>query len=149
MKLAAPNLSGSSYRWELVFWLWCAFFLNQADRQVYSVVLPQLRTELQLSDIEAGLVATLFSLALALCVPVAGWAGDRLDRRRIVLVSLAGWSLSTLLTGFSTGLVFLVLIRSAATGAGEAFYAPAAYALMAAHHAETRSRAMSVHQTAL
>lgn len=139
----------AGYRWELLVWLWFAFFLNQADRQVYSVVLPQLRGELGLTDVQAGLIATLFSLALAVSVPFAGWAGDRFDLKRIIIVSLAGWRLSTLVSGFATGMLFLIAVRSLATGAGEALYAPAAYALMGRYHRETRSRAMSIHQTAL
>lgn len=137
------------YRWELVLWLWFAFFLNQGDRQIFSVVLPQLKAELNLDDVQAGLVATLFSAALAIAVPVAGILGDRWDRKKVIVGSLLGWSLTTLCTGFVTGLPYLILVRSLATGAGEALYAPAAYALMAQQHVETRARAMAIHQTAL
>ena len=38
------------YRWEVLLWLWLAFFFNQADRQVFNVVLPLLRQDLHLSD---------------------------------------------------------------------------------------------------
>ncbi len=34
------------YRWELLLWLWLAFFFNQADRQVFNVVLPALGKDL-------------------------------------------------------------------------------------------------------
>jgi MFS family permease len=42
----------------------------------------------------------------------------------------------------------LILLRSIATGGGEAFFGPANYSLLAKYHKETRSFAMSVHQTA-
>ena len=38
------------YRWEMVGLLWIAFFLHQADRAVYNVVLPKLKVDLQLTD---------------------------------------------------------------------------------------------------
>jgi MFS family permease len=137
------------YRWELLLWLWLAFVFNQADRQVFGAVLPQLKAELGLSEIQAGLIATVFTAVLAVAVPFAGYAGDCWSRKRIVVASLFGWSLATMLTGFGASLAYLIAIRSVATGAGEAFYAPSANSLIGEHHAETRARAMAIHQTAL
>ena len=42
----------------------------------------------------------------------------------------------------------LVLMRSVATGGGEAFFGPANYSLLGQYHTDTRARAMSIHQTA-
>ena len=55
----------------------------------------------------------------------------------------------TAATGLVGGVCGLVFFRSVLTGGGEAFYGPSAYALIAAHHRETRSLALSVHQAAL
>jgi MFS family permease len=137
------------YRWELLAWLWLAYFLNQADRQIFGVVLPLVKADLGLTDIQAGLVASLFIVAFGLIVPVAGYAGDVLSRKWVVITSLAVWSIATVLTGFGTGLASLIIVRSLATGVGEAFYAPAAHALIGEHHAETRAQALSLHQSAL
>jgi len=144
-----PPRGWITYRWELLFWLWLAFFFNQADRQVFSTVLPLIKADLQLSDVQSGWIATIFTAALAVTVPVAGYVGDIFNRARIISWSLFGWSLSTLLSGFGTSFGYLIGIRSVATGAGEAFYAPAANALIAEHHHETRGRAMAIHQTSL
>ncbi len=137
------------YRWELVVWLSLVYLLNQADRQILNVVLPLVKADLGLSDIEAGLVASVLTVALAVMIPVAGYAGDVFSRKKIVVFSLLGWSLSTFLTGFAPGLLYLILVRSLATGVGEAFYAPSAFALLGEHHVEQRAQAMAVHQTAL
>jgi MFS family permease len=137
------------YKWELVGWLWLAFFLNQADREVFGVVLPSLKADLGLTDLQAGMVASIFTIALAVVVPAAGYMGDHFSRKRIVFVSLLAWSGATALTGFSTGIVFLIVACSLATSVGEGLYGPSAYALIAEHHVETRGTAMSIHQTAL
>ena len=34
------------YRWELMFLFWFAYFFNQADRQIYGVVLPLIKEDL-------------------------------------------------------------------------------------------------------
>lgn len=137
------------YKWELIGLLWLAYFFNQADRQVYGVVLKPLSAELGLDSTQAGLVASVFMWTYALMVPVAGYAGDVLRRKWIVLGSLLFWSLATILSGGSTGLYGLVVFRGLATGGGEAFYYPAANSLIGQYHEKTRALAMSIHQTSL
>jgi MFS family permease len=53
------------------------------------------------------------------------------------------------LTALSQGVFSLAALRSVATGGGESFYAPPAYALLAHFHKKTRALAMSIHQAAL
>jgi MFS family permease len=138
-----------TYKWEALLLLWFAFFFNQADRQIFGVVLPLIRADLHLSDAELGLIASALGWTLALTVPVAGWVSDRYPKHRVIILSLFFWSAATLLTGLCSTLVQFLLLRSMATGGGEAFYAPAANALISDLHRETRARALSIHQTSL
>lgn len=138
-----------SYKWELLLWLWLAFFFNQADRQIFNVSLPLIKTDLGLTDAQAGLVGSLFALTLGLMIPFAGLAGDLFNRKKIIGFSLLFWSAATLLTGLSNTLLHLIVLRSLAVGGGEAFYAPAANGLIGQHHHKTRALAMSIHQTSL
>ena len=135
-------------RWTIVALLWVAYFLNQADRQIFGVTLPRIQADFGLSDVQMGLVATTFTVAFGLLVPFAGAAGDRFDRRIVVAFSLLLFSAGTLLTAFAHSFVLLLLLRGVATGAGEAFYQPAASSLIAERHVATRARALSVHQSA-
>lgn len=140
--------SARRYGWEIVALLWVAFFLNQADRQIFGVTLSLIRRDFGLDDTHMGLVATTFTIVFGLLVPVAGILGDRLRREFVVAFSLVVFSVGTLLTGWAGGLLSLLLFRGVATGVGEALYAPAANTLIAQHHEETRTRALSIHQTA-
>jgi len=137
------------YKWELIILLWLCFFFNQADRQIFNVVLPDIRHELGLSYAEMGLIASILTLVYGLLVPVAGFLGDLKNKKNIIIISLLVWSSATLLTGISTTLFELILLRSVATGGGEAFYAPPANALISEYHKKTRATALSIHQTAL
>lgn len=141
------NINNPKYKWEVLALLWLAFLLNQADRQIFNVVLPLIRAELRLSDLQVGMIATGFNLVYALMVPLAGYAGDRYSRKWIIVCSLIFWSFATVFTGFGTGLLTLILLRSIATGGGEAFFGPSNYALLAQYHKSTRSLAMAIHQT--
>lgn len=138
------------YKWELVILLWIAFFFNQADRQIFNVVLPMIRDDLGLTDADMGLVASILTLVYGLLVPVAGLLGDKLSKKKIIIVSLLVWSSATLLTGVSMTLIELIFLRSIATGGGEAFYSPSANAIISESHGEnTRATALSIHQTSL
>ncbi len=139
--------SGKKYKWEVLALLWIAFFLNQADRQVFNVVLPLIKADLQLSDLQIGSIATAFNLVYAMLVPLAGFAGDIFSKKWIVTISILFWSIATMFTGLSNGVLMLVLMRSIATGGGESFFGPANYTLLANYHKKTRSFAMSIHQT--
>lgn len=140
---------GAAYRWELLGLLWIAFFLHQADRQIYNNLLPLIEKDLQLSKPQLGLVTSIFTWIYGLMVPVAGYVGDRWSRKWIIILMLLIWSLGTLLTGLSTGLLGLIVFRGIASGFGEAFYAPSANSLLTQWHDKTRALALSLHQTAL
>ncbi|WP_298647536.1 MFS transporter [uncultured Proteiniphilum sp.] len=137
------------YKWELIIILWVAYFLNQGDRQIFNVVIPLIKADFMLDDVQIGLVATLFTLAYGILVPVAGFAGDLFRRKWIIFFSLLVFSIGTLFTGFSGGIVLLIVFRSITTGGGEAFYYPAATSLIGQFHKKTRAMAMSIHQTSL
>jgi len=139
----------SSYKWQLVALLWVAFFLHQGNRQVYNAVLPLIKSGLDLSDVQAGLVQSVFTAIYGVCVPLAGFAGDRLRRKWQILLSIAVFSLGTLLTGLGGGVLAFVLFYGLATGGGEAFYYPPATSLMGQFHDKSRATALSIHQTAL
>lgn len=136
------------YRWEVVLLLWFSYALHQADKQLYSVVLSPLKADLGLTAAQAGLVASVFSLVVALVSPLAGVLGDRLPRGRVLAAATVVWSTGMLGTGWSASLPLLLFYRAGLTGGGEAFYPPLSHAVLAGHHHQSRALAISIHQTA-
>lgn len=139
---------GKFYKWEVLILLWMGYLLNQADRQVFNTVLPAIRDALELTDTSVGLIATLFNLAFAVFVPIGGWMGDRFSRKWVVTISVLIFSVATMFTGMAGTFMMLVILRSIATGGGEALFGPSNYSILAQYHTDTRARAMSIHQTA-
>ncbi len=137
------------YKWVLVILLWFAFFNHQGDRQVYNTVLPLIKDDLGFSNVQLGLVTTIFTMFYGILVPFAGYAGDVLRRKWVVFFSLLIFSLGTTFTGVSSSLIMLILFRSIVSGGGEAFYYPASNSLLGQFHHKSRAMAMSIHQTAL
>lgn len=135
------------YKWEVLALLWVAYLLNQADRQIFNVVLPLIREDLGLSDVAVGTIATVFNLFYAVLVPIGGFIGDRFSRKWIVTASVLFWSIATMFTGLCNGFLWLVVMRSIATAAAK----PSSACELLAHRRLPRpdaSLAMSIHQTA-
>ncbi len=153
------KLMGKSYKWFLIAMLSFAFFFHQADRALFGLLTIPIQNELHLTDVQIGWINTALSWTLAAMTTVAGFCGDRFSRKWLITGSLIFWSLMTVCMGFVGNFQVLgiaisayacvMFFRSIATGGGESFYAPSAYALIAVHHKETRSVALSIHQAAL
>lgn len=144
----SPNTTKKSYKWEVVILLWIAFFLNQADRQAFNIVLPQIQTLFGANDSTMGLIAMLFNVFYAITVPFAGFYADRLSRSRQIIVSTLIFSAATFFTGFANGLLLFIIFRCAGMGVGQGMFGPTYTGLIAQYHdSTTRARALSLHQT--
>src|SRR5437660_12232645 len=90
-----------NYKWWVVAMLWFVCFFNYADRQAIFSVFPVLKSELGLSDVQLGVVGASFMWVYALMGPFAGWVGDRVSRRGLILGALIFWSAVTAATALS------------------------------------------------
>jgi predicted MFS family arabinose efflux permease len=107
------------------------YAVNFIDRQILSIVMPQIRTEFHVSDTMLGLLAgPMFALFYSLVgVPVALLA-DRVGRKRVIVASLACFSCVTFAAGLVARFWQLLLARTL-TGIGEAGTGPAAQSIIA------------------
>jgi predicted MFS family arabinose efflux permease len=143
-----PLRPAHAQAWPALGLLWFAYFLNQADRQLLPGVMPLVKAEFGLDSGQLGLLNSSFHWVFAAMVPVAGWLADRRSRRRVIIVALVAWSLTTGLSGLAGSFLMLILLR-AATGAGEACYLPAAMSLLTDLHEPKRTGfVLSIHQSA-
>lgn len=137
------------YAWFVVGLLWVVALLNYLDRQVIFSILPLLRSDLKLSNIQLGLLSTVFLWVYGTLSPFAGYLADRFGARRLILISLFIWSVTTWATGLSRSYSQLLLARGA-MGMSEACYLPAGLALIASLHGRrTRSLATGVNFSGL
>jgi predicted MFS family arabinose efflux permease len=107
------------------------YALNIADRFSISTVIEPIRTELRMSD---SAIAFLTGGALALFyvtvgIPVAALA-DRANRRNILVVALAAWSVMTALCGLAHNRLQLTVARFG-VGIGEAGGTPPSTSILA------------------
>lgn len=117
------------YGWYILGLLATVNFFNYANRNVVFPVYDDLRAAFGFSNAELGLLGTAFMLSHALVTVPIGWAGDRLDRRKVMALGLVVWSLSALASAVATGLGTMLLAR-AMVGVGTATCVPLANALL-------------------
>lgn len=137
------------YPWILIGLLWMVSFLNSADRAILNAVKPLLRDAFAITDIQLGVVDTVFFWTYAVCAFLFGRIGDSVRRRNMVLFGLLFWSMATGFMPVATGFAMLLGMRTL-VAIGESTYYPTATALISSwHRPAMRSRALAIHQTAV
>lgn len=122
--------------------------LNYLDRQMLAAMKSSMMGDIPDISTKAnwGIVLGSFKWVYAILSPVGGYVADRFSRRHVIVISLFIWSAVTWATGHVETFQQLVIAR-AIMGVSEAFYIPAALALVTEFHlGRTRSRAVGLHQ---
>ena len=129
-----------------LFLLTATYFFSFMDRQILAILLEAIRADLNLSDTQLGLLSGLvFAIFYAtLGIPIARLA-DRANRRNIIAVSLAVWSVMTALCGVAQNFTHLMLARIG-VGIGEAGAGPPSQSIIAdLYPPERRASAMAIY----
>ncbi len=137
---AAPAMLGpgdreaagsGAYKWYMLGVLVLIYIMGTVDRAVLSVIAEPLKLQFHLSDKQLGLLTGMaYSLTYALAVLPMGWLIDRVDRRALLSVTVAIWSLLTAACAMSSSFITLVAARMG-VGAAEAPVMPASLSLIA------------------
>ena len=94
-------------------------FITYLDRISIGLVGKRIISEFHLTNSEFGLVLSAFSLAYALFEIPSGIMGDRKGQKVVLTRIVLWWSVFTALTGLTTGLLSLIVVRFL-FGVGEA-----------------------------
>ena len=149
MNRAATNISG--YAWAVVALLWPVAMLNYLDRQMLATIRTSIRADMPsiVDDQHFGALMAVFMWVYACLSPIGGYIADKTNRRLMVITSLFVWSAVTWATGHAQSYSQMLVAR-ASMGISEAFYMPAALALIADFHTgSTRAKAVGIHQSGI
>src|SRR5271170_27146 len=127
MTATSPQ-SQTRIRWLLIGWLFVLSAVAFLDRVNLSIAGPRLAADYHLSDVQFGLLSTVFLLGYALFQTPAGWLSDHWGARRVLAGGVIWWGIFTALTAaVPTGLrkpLLLLLLARFLLGAGEAVMYP-------------------------
>jgi len=124
------NATPLRYSWYVVIVLMFAYTLSFIDRQILSLLVAPIKAELSISDTQVGLLQGLaFALFYTLLGLPMGRIVDRYNRRTLIAVGVALWSLMTALCGVARSFGSLFIARMG-VGVGEATLSPAALSII-------------------
>src|SRR5437588_5189729 len=129
--------------WIIAIAVMLGTFMEVLDTTVVNVSLPHIAGNLSASTDEATWVLTSYLVANAIVLPLTGWLANHFGRRRILLISVTGFTFFSFLCGIAPNLPLLIVFRifQGATGGG---LQPLSQAiLLEAFPPEKRAKAMA------
>ena len=100
-----------------------ASLLQILDTTIANVAIPHMQATLGATSDEISWVLTSYIVAVAIAMPITGWLADRFGSRRLFIVSVAGFVISSMLCGMAQNITEMVIFR-ALQGATGAFISP-------------------------
>jgi DHA2 family multidrug resistance protein len=106
-----------------------AVLLQVLDTTIANVALPHMQASLSATQDTINWVLTSYIVSSAIALPISGWLADKVGRKRLLLVSVAMFTVASVLCATATSLEEMVLFR-ALQGIGGAFIVPLAQATL-------------------
>ena len=121
-----------------------AVLLQVLDTTIANVALPHMRATLSATQETINWVLTSYIVASAIALPISGWLADRVGRKRLLVISVIGFTIASVLCASAVSLTEMVLFRFA-QGISGAFIVPLAQAtLFDINPREKHSQAMAL-----
>ena len=106
-----------------------AVLLQVLDTTIANVALPHMAADLSATQEQINWVLTSYIVASAIALPISGWLADRVGRKRLLLISVVGFTVSSVLCASAVSLTEMVVFR-ALQGVSGAFIVPLAQATL-------------------
>jgi MFS transporter, DHA2 family, multidrug resistance protein len=117
-------------------------FMEVLDTTVVNVSLPHIAGSLSASTDEATWALTSYLVANAIILPITGWLANFFGRKRLLMMSVTGFTIASFLCGFAPTLGTLIFFRVVQGAAGGALQPLSQAVLLEAFPPEKRGKAM-------
>lgn len=119
-----------------------ATFMEVLDTTVVNVSLPHIAGNLSATIDESTWVLTSYLVANAIILPMTGWLARNFGRKRLLMMSVSGFTISSLLCGLAPNLPLLVIFRLIQGATGGAMQPLSQAILLEAFPPDQRGKAM-------
>ena len=97
--------------WVVTFSVMLATFMEVLDTTVVNVSIPHIAGNLASTNEEGTWVVTSYLVSNAIVLPISGWLANYFGRKRLLLLCVAGFTLTSLCCGMATSLAQLIVFR--------------------------------------
>ena len=130
-------------RWITLFTM-AAAVMNQVDTTIANVALPHMQGSTSASREQITWVLTSYIVASAIFTPLAGWLASRYGRKKLMLLSIAGFTFASGLCGIALNLDQLIAFRILQGMSGAALVPMSQAALLDNYPVKEHGKAMSI-----
>src|SRR5438477_4674325 len=128
--------------WLIAVSVMFATFMEVLDTTVVNVSLPHIAGNLSATIDEATWALTSYLVANAIILPMTGWLASRFGRKRLLMLSVVGFTLSSFLCGLAPTLSTLIVFRVMQGATGGALQPLSQAVLLEAFAPQDRGKAM-------
>ena len=128
--------------WLIAVSVMFATFMEVLDTTVVNVSLPHIAGSLSASIDEATWALTSYLVANAIILPMTGWLASMFGRKRLLMLSVVGFTASSFLCGLAPTLSLLIVFRVMQGATGGALQPLSQAVLLEAFAPEDRGKAM-------
>ncbi len=129
--------------WLIAIAVMSSTFMEVLDTTVVNVSLPHIAGSLSSSNDEATWTLTSYLVANAIILPMTGWLAGRFGRKRLLLMSVTGFTVASFMCGLAPTLPFLILCRVIQGACGGGLQPLSQAILLESFPAEKRGQAMA------
>src|ERR1700712_5741811 len=98
-------------RWPITISIMLATVMNSLDTTIANVALPHMQGSVSASQDQITWVLTSYIVASAIATPLTGWMVDKIGRKRLFLIAIAGFTVASMLCGMAENLAEIVVFR--------------------------------------
>ncbi|MFN7096244.1 MAG: MFS transporter [Gammaproteobacteria bacterium] len=98
-------------KWLIPWVVAIAMFMETLDSTIVGVAIPRIADSFSINPVDLKLALTSYLLSLAVFIPISGWLADKYGEKKIFILALSVFTLSSLLCGTATNLLFLIIAR--------------------------------------
>jgi MFS transporter, DHA1 family, tetracycline resistance protein len=124
--------------------IWTTVALDLIGFGILFPVLARYARDAGASPATAGLLVASFSIAQLVCSPITGRLSDRIGRKPVIIMSLVGTAIGSLLTGLGSSLLWLLFLGRIIDGASGASVSVAQAAVTDVAPPEQRARLLGL-----
>ena len=128
--------------WIVAIAVMFATFMEVLDTTVVNVSLPHIASTMSATTEEATWALTSYLVANAIVLPMTGWLASVFGRKRLLMLSTAGFTISSFFCGAAPNLASLVIFRIIQGATGGALQPLSQAVLLESFKPEERGRAM-------
>ncbi len=140
---AATRASGAPHPWLAGLSVLAGAFMVVLDSTVVNVSLPHIAGNLSATVEESTWALTSYLTANAIVLPITGWLASYFGRKRLLLLSVSGFTLMSLACGIAPSLGFLIACRILQGASGGVMQPLSQAVMLEAFPREERGKAMA------